>query len=200
MAAKPKWKKLLYLKQPYPDNHVDSSFLELMRRNTNVSVKLYSKTVMEASRVTQQLSVAFLFLRFFLYLKFSVSGLGMSDWKVMTMTGMINDQWESITSNASLELIFTSTTNVLALFLIGFTSTVCTIAISTQWTSIRTNLNSTTLSNAAVFSMVLIGLTPILKNLTRDVSDDSLFAFTAFLLCWNLLLCDYGEGGGARVG
>lgn len=36
MTEKPKWRKLLWVKQPYPDNHVDSSFLSQLKRNPNV--------------------------------------------------------------------------------------------------------------------------------------------------------------------
>ncbi|PRT56094.1 Phosphatidylinositol N-acetylglucosaminyltransferase GPI2 subunit [Wickerhamiella sorbophila] len=34
--GKPAWKKLLWVKQPYPDNYVDKSFLSQLQRNSNV--------------------------------------------------------------------------------------------------------------------------------------------------------------------
>jgi phosphatidylinositol N-acetylglucosaminyltransferase subunit C len=36
MADKLKWRKLLWVKQPYPDNHVDTTFLSQLKRNQNV--------------------------------------------------------------------------------------------------------------------------------------------------------------------
>lgn len=36
MSGQPKWRKLLWVKQPYPDNYVDSSFLSQLKRNSNV--------------------------------------------------------------------------------------------------------------------------------------------------------------------
>jgi len=35
MAAKPKWKKVLYEDQGVPDNYVDDSFLDEMKKNCN---------------------------------------------------------------------------------------------------------------------------------------------------------------------
>ncbi|KAI5962897.1 GPI2 [Candida theae] len=35
--SKVPWKKLLYLKQPYPDNYTDASFLSQLKRNTTVA-------------------------------------------------------------------------------------------------------------------------------------------------------------------
>jgi phosphatidylinositol glycan class C protein len=35
-GRKSPWRKLLWVKQPYPDNYVDSSFLSQLKRNSNV--------------------------------------------------------------------------------------------------------------------------------------------------------------------
>jgi phosphatidylinositol N-acetylglucosaminyltransferase subunit C len=56
-----------------------------------------------------------------------------------------------------------------------------------------TNLSMTTFMNASLFSLVLIGLTPILKNLTRDISDDTIWAFSLCMFICNLLFHDYGS-------
>ncbi|WPK24022.1 hypothetical protein PUMCH_001276 [Australozyma saopauloensis] len=40
-----RWKKLLYLRQPYPDNYTDTSFLDQLRRNTTVAKYSYLKLV-----------------------------------------------------------------------------------------------------------------------------------------------------------
>ncbi|KAI8909723.1 phosphatidylinositol N-acetylglucosaminyltransferase subunit C [Gorgonomyces haynaldii] len=44
-----------------------------------------------------------------------------------------------------------------------------------------------------VFIMILSGLTPILKNLTREISDDTIWAFTLTMLLLNLLFHDYSS-------
>ena len=37
-SAPSPWRKLLYIKQNYPDNHVDHTFLEEMQKNSTVSL------------------------------------------------------------------------------------------------------------------------------------------------------------------
>lgn len=51
---------------------------------------------------------------------------------------------------------------------------------------------STPINSFAVFVIVLVGISPILKNLTRDISDDTIWAFTTGMLLGNLLFHDYG--------
>ena len=71
---KQQWQKLLYIQQPYPDNYVDKSFLEEMKKNgrrvniANVRPIYYWTAVVQSCRVSQQYSVVFLFIRIFLYL------------------------------------------------------------------------------------------------------------------------------------
>ncbi|KAG5420317.1 GPI2 [Candida metapsilosis] len=43
--SKVPWKKLLYLKQPYPDNYTDTSFLSQLKRNTTVAKYSYFQLV-----------------------------------------------------------------------------------------------------------------------------------------------------------
>lgn len=43
--SSPRWRKLLYLRQPYPDNYTDKSFLDQLRRNTTVAKYSYLKLV-----------------------------------------------------------------------------------------------------------------------------------------------------------
>ncbi|KAF5209040.1 hypothetical protein E0198_004954 [Clavispora lusitaniae] len=40
---KVRWKKLLYLRQPYPDNYTDASFLDQLKRNSTVAKYSYRK-------------------------------------------------------------------------------------------------------------------------------------------------------------
>lgn len=45
------WKKLLYLKQPYPDNYTDESFLSQLKRNETVTKVSYFKVVKDFSLI-----------------------------------------------------------------------------------------------------------------------------------------------------
>lgn len=47
------WKKLLYIKQDFPDNYVDDSFLESMEKNVNVKPIDFWRTVYKACIISQ---------------------------------------------------------------------------------------------------------------------------------------------------
>ncbi|KAM8930621.1 phosphatidylinositol N-acetylglucosaminyltransferase subunit C [Pelodytes ibericus] len=55
MALCPVWKKVLYERQPFPDNYVDQSFLEELRKNIYVRRYRYWAVVFESAVVIQQL-------------------------------------------------------------------------------------------------------------------------------------------------
>lgn len=47
-----RWKKLLYLKQPYPDNYTDTSFLDQLKTNSTVSKYSYWKLIYDFSIIS----------------------------------------------------------------------------------------------------------------------------------------------------
>ncbi|KAJ3170614.1 hypothetical protein HDU88_008516 [Geranomyces variabilis] len=61
----PPWRKLLYIKQAYPDNYVDGSFLDLMRKNVNVRAQFYWPVVLRTCAVSQQISAIVVFVGVF---------------------------------------------------------------------------------------------------------------------------------------
>ncbi|KAI8927659.1 phosphatidylinositol N-acetylglucosaminyltransferase subunit C [Entophlyctis helioformis] len=117
LQQRPKWRKLLYIRQDYPDNYVDNSFLKQMKKNVNVRQLSYWDVVSETFRVSQQLSVIMVFVAVFIHLHEGV----------------------------------------------------------------------------VLFFTMLLGLTPILKNLTKDISTDSIWFMTILMLLANLLFHDYGS-------
>ncbi|KAL1924086.1 uncharacterized protein VTP21DRAFT_7121 [Calcarisporiella thermophila] len=63
-----KWRKLLYVKQDYPDNYVDATFLEELQKNVNVRNYDYWTVVVESNVVSQQISSIMVFVAVFKYL------------------------------------------------------------------------------------------------------------------------------------
>lgn len=55
-----RWKKLLYLRQPYPDNYTDSSFLDQLKRNTSVARYSYRKLFLDFSLIAFYISLLLL--------------------------------------------------------------------------------------------------------------------------------------------
>ncbi|EJD03912.1 phosphatidylinositol N-acetylglucosaminyltransferase [Fomitiporia mediterranea MF3/22] len=62
------WQKLLWRKQPYPDNYIPDSFLSSLRRNANFCPYTYWPLVLAACTIAQHVSSIFIFLVTFVHL------------------------------------------------------------------------------------------------------------------------------------
>ncbi|CAK9006385.1 unnamed protein product [Durusdinium trenchii] len=62
MAPLPAWKKVLYLKQPYDDNYVDSSFLDSLKVNAHLQKYEFWALWHDALSIIFQLSLVVMFL------------------------------------------------------------------------------------------------------------------------------------------
>ncbi|KIJ25751.1 hypothetical protein M422DRAFT_236826 [Sphaerobolus stellatus SS14] len=65
MSTEITWEKVLWKRQPYPDNYVPESFLSELRRNTNFSPYTYSAVILASCMIAQHLSALFIFLAVF---------------------------------------------------------------------------------------------------------------------------------------
>ena len=63
------WRKVLWERQPFPDNYVDERFLEELRRNEGIRQYRYWAVVKEAVLVGQQLSCVAIFITLWLYME-----------------------------------------------------------------------------------------------------------------------------------
>ncbi|KAM4629105.1 phosphatidylinositol N-acetylglucosaminyltransferase subunit C [Polymixia lowei] len=63
------WRKVLWVRQPFPDNYVDQRFLEELRRNEGIRQYRYWAVVKEAVLVGQQLSCVAIFIALWLYME-----------------------------------------------------------------------------------------------------------------------------------
>lgn len=64
----PRWQKVLYERQPFPDNYVDRRFLEELRKNVHARKYQYWAVVFESSVVVQQLCSVCVFVVIWWYL------------------------------------------------------------------------------------------------------------------------------------
>jgi len=55
-----------------------------------------------------------------------------------------------------------------------------------------------TVKSAFLIYCALLGLSPILKSLTKSTSSDSIWALSTWLMCINVFFFDYGGGVGAK--
>lgn len=63
------WQKILWERQPFPDNYVDQRFLEELRRNEGIRQYRFWAVVKEAGLVGQQLSCVAIFITLWLYME-----------------------------------------------------------------------------------------------------------------------------------
>lgn len=61
MEPQGRWLKALYKRQPFPDNHVDGTFLASLVTNANIQHYEYWPMVRSTAAVTQVISVMALF-------------------------------------------------------------------------------------------------------------------------------------------
>nr|XP_061794889.1 phosphatidylinositol N-acetylglucosaminyltransferase subunit C-like [Nerophis lumbriciformis] len=63
------WRKILWERQPFPDNYVNHCFMEELRRNKGLRQYRYWAVVREAGLVGQQLSCVAIFITLWLYME-----------------------------------------------------------------------------------------------------------------------------------
>ncbi|KAI3635095.1 hypothetical protein MIR68_006661 [Amoeboaphelidium protococcarum] len=158
--GKKKWRKLLYIKQDYPDNYVDHTFLEQMQKNANLKTQDYWTIVSQSWSITSQLSSIVIFVCTFVFL---------------------------FDNNISIEALITRN-------LIG--SVICYMfwiwSINRYVKMAKPHHSVCKVLKASVlFFIILIALSPILKTLTQDTSDDTIYALSTIVFTMNLLFHDY---------
>ncbi|XP_028394609.1 phosphatidylinositol N-acetylglucosaminyltransferase subunit C-like [Dendronephthya gigantea] len=67
--TKQQWKKILYEEQDYPDNYVDESFLDELRKNVYTRTYHFWNVSNAAGTVSQQVSSLCVFVMIFVYMK-----------------------------------------------------------------------------------------------------------------------------------
>eukprot|EP00158_Paraphelidium_tribonemae_P003206 Partr_v1_DN25954_c0_g1_i8_m68552 putative phosphatidylinositol glycan anchor biosynthesis, class C len=155
-----RWRKLLYVKQDFPDNHVDETFLEEMVKNANVRWYDYWTLVRDSAVITQHMSTIVIF------------------------TAVFVQVYDSTLSIHALILV----ANALTLLGYVFWEMVLSKALSLpRYTRVKT------LKGTILFFTTLLGLSPILKTLTQDTSDDTIWALTFCFFFINMLFHDYSS-------
>lgn len=64
--------------------------------------------------------------------------------------------------------------------------------------SLRNQQRLATAKSAILIYCALLGLSPILKSLTKSTTSDSIWAMSCWLMCINIFFFDYGGGVGVK--
>lgn len=161
-ATRRPWRKLLYIKQDYPDDYVDDTFLMELQKNANVHMYDYPTIMMQTTVVTQHISSIMIFIGVYINL---YQG---------NLTGKLL-AWTSSISTV-LGVIFW---DLLNLYL-----------RAPEQRIVRLNF----IKGAVLFALLLFGLSPVLRTLTKDTSKDTIWAMTVLFFCVNLAFHDYSTG------
>ena len=68
-GAAPKWEKVLWKRQPYPDNYVDSSFMSQLQMNGNVYLPRFGTIALVSVGIPQQFASVLFFVALFEHLR-----------------------------------------------------------------------------------------------------------------------------------
>ncbi|KAL4897531.1 phosphatidylinositol N-acetylglucosaminyltransferase-domain-containing protein [Aspergillus ambiguus] len=249
------WKKLLWVKQSYPDNYTDTeTFLDHLQRNPRVRPYDFWPLVADSTVIVQHVcSVAIFVCCFVGIVQGRVSPVSVVCWgSVGTAMGwFLWDTWvwkehaesphalervsegddmsssSSLTSagNGSGSRSKDSQVHGLGLTMAqsepgdlrrqeaesgGSQGSADTTPVNTNCPqfptqdaghpsllSSRNRQRLSTVKSAFLIYCALLGLTPILKSLTKSTASDSIWALSCWLLIMNIFSFDYGSGEGA---
>ncbi|THH16996.1 hypothetical protein EW146_g3734 [Bondarzewia mesenterica] len=165
------WEKVLWKRQPYPDNHVPNSFLSSLRRNPNFRPYTYWPLVLGSCAITQHLSAIFIFIVVFVRLL-------------------------DHTLDPRLLVVISAT-----MFLMGYAVWELLDYYWSEVGQNIADRRAKTMKASILVFLALTALAPILRTLTASTSSDSIWALSACLFILNAALADYSSvrlGGRVR--
>lgn len=201
------WKKLLWLKQPYPDNYTDSSFLSQLKRNSTVVKYSYRKLASDFSLIVLHLSLILSVIVVFY-------GIYRLDWNslkptilstILTVVGFIF-YVVNLNIRRNRELIELQQLKIKQLYMLPNSNNLgnlrkCDINdIIDDFDSIDLEEYLTepsspnffeTFKSSLLIILYLLTLSPVLKSLTKSTSSDSIWALSSWLCILNVMFNDY---------
>lgn len=208
------YKKLLWFKQPFPDNYTDEeTFLDHLQRNPRLQPYEFWSLVSDSTVIVQHIaSVAIFCCSFVAIAKNRVSPVSVVSWaSLCTVLGWaLWDYWirqeeagaaqpreADIHANEDMSgrSPTGSTKELQGLDAIGYQPP---YADPTSSLSPRNQQRLATAKSAVLIYAALLGLSPILKSLTKSTTEDSIWAISTWLLCMNVAFFDYGGETGAQ--
>ncbi|KAF1947262.1 phosphatidylinositol N-acetylglucosaminyltransferas-like protein subunit C [Clathrospora elynae] len=185
------YKKLLWFKQPFPDNYTDEkTFLDHLQRNPRLQPYEFWSLMADATVLVQHLaSVAIFCCCFVAIIHGRVSPVAVVGWASLctVLAWVVWDHWMGQELGA-VNVPLKPTINA------SETSPEATPTLSP-----RTQQRLATAKSAVLIYAAVLGLSPILKSLTRSTTSDSIWALSTWLLMMNVAFFDYGGGTGAQL-
>ncbi|KAE8233043.1 hypothetical protein CF326_g1920 [Tilletia indica] len=170
----PAWERLLWKKQPFPDNYVPPSFLNKLQTNATIILPSYATLVIWSLPITQQVASILAFVGAFAHLlngKVSAIELALGSSLTMLLGWSIFEifipdhpprQRDRLLERSTRERIRQAANTIVSLFLL---------------------------------SLVLLALSPVLRTLTEATTSDSIWALSVGMFALNATLADYSSAG-----
>ncbi|RDW61563.1 hypothetical protein BP5796_11455 [Coleophoma crateriformis] len=244
------WKKLLWVKQSYPDNYTDQdTFLEHLQRNPRLQPYDFWPLVADSTVIVQHVCSVIIFVVCFVGIfQERVEPVAVVSWgSIATVAGwVVWDRWvgqetatpsripipPKLTSENSKDKLDASAAssmsnltavlkengnmgNTLAVTSGRQSHSASVTSIQSTTSQVNTGTNSpisqplfkadphalsprsalrlSTAKSALLIYFTLLGLSPILKSLTRSTSSDSIWAMSFLLFTINIFFFDYGS-------
>jgi hypothetical protein len=179
------------LTQPVPDNYTDeTTFLDHLQRNPRLQPYEFWSLMADGTVIVQHLASVVIFCCCFVAIIHGrVSPIAVVGWASVctVLAWFLWDHWmgqeleavAGLPSAAALGSNKASSKGSAAL-------------------SLRNQQRVATAKSAMLIYAALLGLSPILKSLTRSTTSDSIWALSTWLLMMNIAFFDYSGGTGAR--
>ena len=203
------YKKLLWFKQPcqsntksqsdyqltliVPDNYTDEkTFLDHLQRNPRLQPYEFWSLMADTTIIVQHLaSVALFCCCFVAIIQGNISPLSVVGWATLCTVSawVLWDHWQGQGLEAADEQPAKPSDE-------GDATDAHSDSVPSP--SSRYQQRVSTVKSAVLIYAALLGLSPILKSLTKSTTSDSIWAISTWLLMMNVAFFDYSSGPGAQ--
>ena len=192
-----RWKKVLYRKQPFADNHVDETFLRGLKTNVNVVERNYWAMVKSTANITQEILIVLIFCVVF---KFTHDVSGAPPTAIVEKSGIIVAHTDETQAAQLLESTKNSSLDheakdrwMYILMIINISTVILGYTLELiLWPAHFTLHNiGQAIKNCALFIVIVLVFSPVLRTLTKTFSDDTIYALTIWLFLIHLMFYDY---------
>lgn len=163
MASRRPWRKLLWVRQEYPDNWVDPTFLNKLQRNANVVAYDYWPLVADSTVLTQHLCSVVVFISSFV----------------------------GIYQGTASPLAVAAVSTVATASAYAFWSYYNDYGSITRARLPSSRPRRETAKSALLIVLTILGLSPILNSLTQSSDSDSIWTIALYLFAANIAFHDY---------
>lgn len=185
--------RLGLIRNTVPDNYTDEkTFLDHLQRNPRLRPYEFWSLMADTTIIVQHLaSVAIFCCCFVAIIQGNVSPLSVVGWATLCtlLAWVLWDHWQG----QNLEATASSTENST-----GAEEDLVSRSESVPSPPSRYQQRISTIKSAVLIYAALLGLSPILKSLTKSTTSDSIWAMSTWLLMMNVAFFDYSSGPGAQ--